>query len=158
MWPVSPRFRTKIEAVKESVKGPCADWITVDASYKRVKKEITKALKKAEEEEPVPKKPRHAGTHSKKRKGRAGTDAENTEDPAEANATVPAKKKRRSKTSKKWGVADDSCGVPLAIEVCHAKWIHITLAIPYSLYFSNYIYIIYIAAFTVVWYISFCRG
>ena len=145
MWPVSPRFRTKIEAVKESVKGPCADWITVDASYKRVKKEITKALKKAEEKElkePEPKKARHAGTHSKKRKGRAGTDAENTEDPAGASAAVPAKKKRRGKTSKKWGVAGDSCGVPLAIEVCHAEWIHINPGYTLACTFQTiYIYI-----------------
>ena len=75
---------------------------------KRVKKEINKALKKAEaenepdeEEQPVTKKPRRAGTHTKKRKNRAATDANNTEDQTDASAAMPAKKNRRGKTSKK---------------------------------------------------------
>ena len=100
------RFIDKIDKVKNDVKTPCADFISVDVNYKRLKKEITKFMNKkknAEQEdehgddaeEPKPRKTRKTNAAAKAKKAKRAA-----EDEAPANAEPP-KKARRAKPSKK---------------------------------------------------------
>ena len=45
------RFQQKIDDVKEQVKNPCADFLTAEIKYKRLKKDIVKGKKAREREE-----------------------------------------------------------------------------------------------------------
>ncbi len=103
------RFIDKIDKVKDDVKTPCADFISVDVNYKRLKKEITKFMNKrknAEQEEengddddePKPPKTRKSAAAKAKAKAKNAKRAAEAEAPAEAE---PPKKPRRTRASKK---------------------------------------------------------
>ena len=95
------------------VKDPCTDFITVDVSYKRLKREINKAANKrraeeqeaqeAEQEEEEEQAQPQESAKPKKKKIKGGkTATKSTKDETPVAKAAPSSKRR--KTSGKWGI------------------------------------------------------
>ena len=94
------------------VKDPCADFITVDVSYKRLKREINKAANKhraeeqeaqeAEQEEEEEQEQPQESAKPKKKKIKGGKTTKSTKDETAVAKAAPSSKRR--KTSGKWGI------------------------------------------------------
>ena len=96
------RFDKKLEAEKVAVRGPISDLITLELSYKRVKKDIQKAWKKEEKhdddgDDDAPSAP----TKPRKRKAKA-QEPPQEEDAAEATEPKPKGAKSTKRRGGKW--------------------------------------------------------
>lgn len=97
------RFDKKLEAEKVAVRGPISDLITLELSYKRVKKDIQKAWKKEEkhdddgDDDEAPSAP----TKPRKRKAKA-QEPPQEEDAAEATEPKPKGAKSTKRRGGKW--------------------------------------------------------
>ncbi len=97
------RLKEKIQSEKLSVKGPMAEFLTVECHYKRVKKDITKAWRKADTEgdgdsDNPEEKPKTRPPKRKAKKPEA-EDPE-AEEPAVPKAAAKPKANKRTRRSK----------------------------------------------------------
>lgn len=96
------RLKEKIQSEKLAVKTPMAEFLSVECNYKRVKKDITKAWRKADEgDSENPEEPEKKRTKPRKTK-RPEAETEEAPEPAEPKAAAKSKSKakKRSRPSK----------------------------------------------------------